>query len=143
MIHEFGHTIHLVGLRLADPTFDKRLQRAFKSARDAGLWDGTYAGTNRQEYWAEGVQSWFDTNRQNDSQHNHVNTRAELKEYDPDLAKLLKEVFGDEPWRYTRPSTRWNRGHLAGYDPAKAPHFQWPERLKNVPVDHPSAGAKK
>lgn len=143
MIHEFGHTIHLVGLRLADPTFDKRLQRAFKSARDAGLWDGTYAGTNRQEYWAEGVQSWFDTNRQNDSQHNHVNTRAELKEYDPDLAKLLKEVFGDEPWRYTSPSTRWNRGHLAGYDPAKAPHFQWPERLKNVPVDHPSAGAKK
>ena len=29
------------------------------------------------------VQDWFDDNRQNDSLHNHVNTRAELKEYDP------------------------------------------------------------
>ncbi len=143
MIHEFGHTIHLVGLRLADPTFDDRLRQAYEQARKAGLWDGTYAGTNRQEYWAEGVQSWFDTNRQNDAQHNQVNTRAELKSYDPGLAKLLKEVFGDEPWRYTPPKTRWDQGHLAGFDPATAPRFQWPDRLKNVQVDHPAAGATK
>jgi len=27
------------------------------------------------EYWAEAVQSWFDTNREPDHDHNHVNTR--------------------------------------------------------------------
>ena len=80
--------------------------------RTKGLWRGTYAGSNAGEYWAEGVQSWFDTNRQNDSQHNHVDTRDELKAYDPELAKLCNEVFGDGPWRYVRPDRRKERAHL-------------------------------
>ena len=41
-----------------------------------GLWKGTYAASDIQEYWAEGVQSWFDTNRHDDRAHNHVHTRA-------------------------------------------------------------------
>jgi len=32
-----------------------------------------------------------------------VDTRAELKSYDPELAKLVEEVFSDGPWRYVRP----------------------------------------
>ena len=39
---------------------------------------------------------------QNDDQHNHVDTRDKLKEYDPALAALLTEVFGDTDWRYTQ-----------------------------------------
>jgi hypothetical protein len=131
LIHEFGHAMHEMGLSTADPTFDPRLREAFEHARKAGLWKGTYAATNRNEYWAEGVQSWFDTNRENDSQHNHVNTREELKAYDPALAELLKEVFGDGSWRYVRPDRRQDKAHLAGYDPAKAPRFAWePELLE-------------
>jgi hypothetical protein len=94
----------------------------------AGLWKGKYASTNHHEYFAEGVQSWFDNNRENDHDHNHVNTRAELLEYDPALATLCKEVFGDTELKYTRPATRL-KDHLAGYDPSQAPKFVWPERL--------------
>ena len=90
---------------------------------------GRAAATNAGEYWAEGVQSWFDTNRENDGSHNHVNTRGELKEYDPDLAKLVEEVHGDGPWRYTRPRDRAEPGHLKGYDPSRAPRFSWPPAL--------------
>ena len=75
LIHEFGHGIHGVGLASVDPTFSARLRKAYKDAMAKGLWKGTYAASNPGEYWAEAVQSWFDTNRQNDSQHNHVDTR--------------------------------------------------------------------
>jgi len=128
LIHEFAHNIHLRGLSNVDPTFDRRLQTAFDGAMKAGLWKGAYASTNHQEYWAEGVQSWFDNNRENDVQHNHVNTRTELIAYDPQLAALCREVFGDTELKYTKPQTRLS-GHLAGYEPGKAPKFAWPERL--------------
>ena len=96
-----------------------------------GLWETKYASTNHHEYWAEGVQSWFDNNREDDHDHNHVNTRAELKEYDPRLAALCEEVFGETKLVYSKPVTRLY-GHLAGYDPNKAPKFVWPERLAEV-----------
>ena len=130
LVHEFGHAIHEMGLRDVDPTFDRRLKETYEHAMQAGLWQGKYAASNRMEYWAEGVQSWFDTNRFNDSEHNHVHLRVQLKEYDPALAKLLAEVFGDGPWRYQRPAERQPpSAHLATYDPTKAPKFAWPEKL--------------
>jgi len=133
LIHEFAHAIHQMGLNTIDPTFDRRLRKTFDQAIQQGLWKGSYAATNKQEYWAEGVQSWFDTNRQNDKQHNHVNTRAELKKYDPRLAKLIAEVFKDSKWRYSPPSARRRLPHLRGYDPQKLPTFAWPPHLKKLP----------
>ena len=124
-----------------DPTFDDRVKKAYDDAMKAGLWKGKYASTNHHEYFAEGVQSWFDNNRENDHDHNHVNTRAELLEYDPALAALCKEVFGDTELKYTRPATRL-REHLAGYDPSKAPKFVWPERLTKA-KDEIRAKAKR
>jgi hypothetical protein len=129
LIHEFAHGIHEMGLRAADPTFQERLRDAYRRAMDGGLWKGAYAATNPGEYWAEGVQSWFDTNRENDAAHNHVDTREELKEYDPRLAGLVAEVFGDRPWRYRKPAEREDPGHLRGFDRAAAPRFAWPEHL--------------
>jgi len=127
LIHEFAHAIHGLGLRVVDPTFDVRLKAAYEQAQERGLWPGTYAMTNRAEYWAEGVQCWFDNNRENDSLHCHVNTRAELKDYDPQLATLCAEVLGDGPWRYRKPMQREaaGRAHLVGWDPANAPQFRW------------------
>ena len=130
-IHEFAHNIHLRGLANVDPTFDQRVKSAFESAMKAGLWKGKYAAVNHHEYFAEGVQSWFDNNRENDHDHNHVDTRAELITYDGRLAKLCQEVFGDTELKYTKPSTRLS-GHLAGYDLTQAPKFVWPERLKKA-----------
>ena len=136
LIHEFGHGIDGVGLRAVDPTFRTRLRKSFADAMKKGLWRGTYAASNPAEYWAEAVQSWFDTNRQNDSQHNHVDTREELKQYDPEVAKLCAEVFGDDPWRYVRPHQRKDKAHLAGYDPAHAPVFQWEPELLDARTKH-------
>jgi len=93
------------------------------------LWKGKYAATNPAEYFAEGVQSWFGNNRENDSDHNHVNTRSELIEYDPRLAALCEEVFGETELTYSKPATRLT-GHMTGYDPATAPTFRWPEHLR-------------
>lgn len=131
LIHEFAHNIHLRGLNNVDPSFDVRLRKAYDEAVKEGLWKGKYAGVNHHEYFAEGVQSWFDDNRENDHDHNHVDTRAELIEYDPRLAELCREVFADTEFKYTKPATRLH-GHMAGYDPSKAPAFVWPERLVAV-----------
>lgn len=80
-----------------------------------------YASTNKAEYFAEGVQCWFDTNRTMDHDHNHIHTREQLKAYDPGLAKLCEEVLGDTEWRFVSPRLRAGKDHLAGYDPAKSP----------------------
>lgn len=128
LIHEFAHNIHLRGMNQVDPEFDSRVRAAYDDALKGGLWKGKYAATNHHEYFAEGVQSWFDNNRQDDHDHNHVNTRKELQEYDPGLARLCEEVFGETVLTYTKPATRLT-GHLQGYDPSKAPKFVWPERL--------------
>ncbi len=80
-----------------------------------------YAAGNRAEYWAEGVQDWYDTNRTMDHDHNHIHTREQLKTYDPELAKLCEDVLGDTPWRFVSPRVRAGTGHLKDYDPAKAP----------------------
>ena len=114
-----------------DPTFDVRLRSAYDLAMKAGLWKGKYASVNHHEYFAEGVQSWFDNNRSDDHDHNHVDTRNELVEYDSGLAAMCREVFGETVLKYTKPTTRLT-DHLAGYDPATAPTFAWPERLMNA-----------
>ncbi|MDB5352250.1 MAG: hypBA2 [Planctomycetota bacterium] len=125
LIHEFAHGVHNFGISKVDPTFNPRLGLAYKTAIAKGLWKGTYAATNVEEYWAEGVQSWFDTNRHDDHDHNHVDTREELEAYDPGLFSLITETFRRTDWRYTRPDRRAERGHLAGLDLAKSPAFAW------------------
>jgi hypothetical protein len=129
LIHEFAHAAHEMGLVTTDPTFDDRLKKIYWEALEEELWKGTYAATNRMEYWAEVVQSWFDTNRENDNQHNDIDTRAELKEYDPRVAALCEEVFGDGEWRYKKPAKRGAAPHLDGFDGESAPRFRWPKEM--------------
>ncbi|MFT6379868.1 MAG: hypothetical protein ACJAXZ_001346 [Akkermansiaceae bacterium] len=126
-VHEFAHAIHDTALKTLDPTFDIRLNATFKTAMAKGLWAGKYAATNKHEYWAESVQSWFGTNRVNDHDHNHVNTRAELIEYDPAVAKLCAEVFGKNDWVYQRPDhpSRKNEPHLKDLDRSNLKPFAW------------------
>jgi hypothetical protein len=135
LIHEFAHNIHLRGMTVVDPTFDKRVEEAYRAAMAVGLWKGKYASTNHHEYFAEGVQSWFNNNRPPDHDHNHVDTRDELREYDAALAALCEEVFGETELTYTRPETRLV-GHLEGYDPAQANvHLARASRSRQAP--HP------
>ena len=97
LVHEFAHTVLQMGIerQQGGREFRNRLEAAYREALDAGLWKETYAGENPDEYWAEGVQSWFGLNDPPGPIHNDVNTRAELEDYDPVLASLIHEVFGD------------------------------------------------
>jgi hypothetical protein len=106
LVHEFAHTIYAMGLAPHEPKFVTALAAAYHDAMARGLWKDTYAAANMNEYWAEGVQSWFDTNLQSDPPngvHGPVNTRAELVAYDPALAKLVAQVFPADAWRYSCP----------------------------------------
>ena len=102
LVHEFSHAIHQYGLRTAEPKFDARLRETYARAMDKGLWKDTYAATNHSEYWAEGVQSYFDCNAPAGGVHNDVNTREKLAKYDPELFKLIDEVFKGSGFRYVR-----------------------------------------
>jgi len=95
-IHEFSHAIHLIGIEPVDTTIDSRLQKALEQAKKEGKWANTYAGTNIYEYWAEGVQTWFNVNTDvpvADGTHSPINLRKELKTYDPGLYSILKDYF--------------------------------------------------
>ena len=113
LIHEFTHVVEGRALSRIDPGFDDRLNATYKAAMEKGLWHGTYAATHRGEYLAEGAGSWFNSAEPK----NPIKTRAALKAYDPGLAALLTEIFGDSDWRYTFPATRTHLPHLQGFDP--------------------------
>ena len=100
LVHEFAHSVHLIGIDLAEPGFDDELRQLYEEALARDLWRDTYAATNRQEYWAEGVQSWFDVNQDpQEGVHNHVDTQAELRDYDAALSELIERFMGDGSWR--------------------------------------------
>jgi hypothetical protein len=102
LVHEFAHCIHSQGLKSVDPKFDKKLRETYDKALAKGLWKKTYAATNAGEYWAEGVQSYFDCNNPPNAVHNDINTREKLAKYDPDLFQLIDDVFKQSDWRYVR-----------------------------------------
>ena len=99
LTHELAHGILNLGIKFVNPEFENELKITFENARISGLWDNTYASTNHYEYFAEGVQSWFNVNKEVDPSngiHNFVNTRDELKNYDPALYELLSRYFPEE-----------------------------------------------
>ena len=90
-IHEFAHSLHLLGLNFTVSGFDSDLQLAYNSAKTNGLWPRNhYALTDHKEYWAEGVQSYFNGNRSPGPRN-----RNELYRADPELYNLIRSVFGD------------------------------------------------
>lgn len=96
LIHEFAHSIHLIGLMLAVPDFDGRLKQCYENAKAKGILAGTYRETDKEEYFAEAVQDWFNVNAEmphTDGKHNWCNTREELQVFDADLFNLLAEYF--------------------------------------------------
>lgn len=95
-----------------------------------------YAAKNRAEYWAEGFQCWYDTNRTMDHDHNHIHTREQLIAYDPPLAQLCREVMGDSDWRFVSPRQRAGQGHLKDFDPAKSPKVVELAHILNAADDY-------
>ena len=96
-LHEFAHSVEGMGIYYADPGFITKISAAYANALATGLFVNTYADDTVYEYWAEGVQDWFNVNKEGpvggDGIHNEINTRAELQTYDPILYNLISKVF--------------------------------------------------
>lgn len=101
-IHEFAHSMHLLGFALVYPNFNSELTGLYNSARAGNLWGtgatGSYAMTDFKEYFAEGVQTYFDTNAPDSYA---PTTRNELRRKDPNLYSFLNRYLGNNPWRRT------------------------------------------
>jgi hypothetical protein len=91
-----------------DIEFDKKLQKLFEDATGKGLWKGTMAGHNKAEYWAAGVEAYFDAagaGQPPNLADRPITTREALKAYDPDLYALVDETMAYKEhvdWRYKR-----------------------------------------
>jgi hypothetical protein len=147
-VHEFAHqimhTLLAIGkdykARLSELCLKAQKSKRF---RGYGLNDSPNAPL---EFWAEGVQAYFNCNgairpkaagsnpslEALDAKGNHVchiRTRAQLKKYLPGLAELIDKSFGRNKWTYTPVTKRLGQPHLRGYDPTKAPTFRWPKHV--------------
>ncbi|MBE0611779.1 MAG: hypothetical protein IH609_20525 [Dehalococcoidia bacterium] len=87
LFHELGHLVQGWTLPQAD-YFDVR--QFFQDARNAGKYEGDYASTNANEYFAEATQSYF-----LDTDPRSGRGRAWLEQYDPAIYELLARVYGD------------------------------------------------
>jgi hypothetical protein len=91
-----------------DVEFDKRLQKLHEEARTKGLFKGTPAGYDRVEYWAAGVEAYFDAAGAGQAPNladRPITTREALKSYDPALYALVDETMAYKErvdWRVKR-----------------------------------------
>ncbi|GGD94436.1 hypothetical protein GCM10011515_12830 [Tsuneonella deserti] len=93
-VHEFSHDI-LAAIRAVDPGLSKRIDESYARAVASGLWKNEYASTSVDEYWAEGTQFWFNSNKLAAFDGRRIVNDDDLALYDPSLASVLREVYGD------------------------------------------------
>lgn len=92
-VHEFSHAI-LEAARQVDPGLYARVDRAYRSAMARGMWKGEYAAVTVDEYWAEGTQTWFNSNKLAVIDGRHILSDQDLAGYDVALYNVLSEVYG-------------------------------------------------
>jgi hypothetical protein len=91
-----------------DIEFDNKLQKTYEDALGKGLWKGTPAAQHRAEYWAAGVEAYFDAAGAGfppNLADRPITTREALKAYDPDLYALVDETMAYKEhadWRLQR-----------------------------------------
>jgi hypothetical protein len=103
LVHEFAHAFFDTGVAYLTDDSDAldTLLALYGAALTAGTWADTYAETNFHEYWAEAVQSWFNTNLESDPPdgiHGLIDTRDDLWDADPEMAAFISGFFYDSDW---------------------------------------------
>jgi len=105
-MRDFAITTRRFAMDIVDEPTSTAIEQAYAVAIAEGKYVNTLAEINSEQYWAEGVQSFFDANLEDNaedrepiSSHNHVNTREELRDYDRALYEIAVSVFGDTDWR--------------------------------------------
>jgi hypothetical protein len=91
-VHEWPHGI-MSAIRTADPPLFADIQTASKDAIARGKYQGHYAETNANEYWAEGTQWWFWSNSGWKDGDTRLQNPDDLQAYDPKLFELLGRVY--------------------------------------------------
>jgi len=111
LVHELGHSVLDMAVLPADPGFEQRIEAAFLAARTLDVYRNTYAMTNVDEYWAEGVQDFFDASRPaygadggGDGYDGPISSRETLRRYDPALYGLIAAVFTEAAWQPSCPT---------------------------------------
>ena len=121
-VHEFAHNV-LYAIQQADPALYAEVEAAYAAALAEALWKDEYASTTVQEYWAEGTQFWFNSNRLAVFGGRRMLNSADLEAYDPRLAAVLAKAYG-------------NRHRLAAdpfhLHPARVPPGPIPENTAEV-----------
>jgi hypothetical protein len=100
-----------------DIEFDHALGKVYENALSKGLWQGTATARNRVEYWAAGVEAYFDAAGDGEPPNladRPITTRELLKAYDPSLFALVDETMAYKEqvdWRLKRPTPKQAVAH--------------------------------
>lgn len=96
LLHELAHAYHDLHLDFGH----EGIVAAFKKAKESGSYDKVlhiigrtvraYAMTDHKEYFAEATEAFFGTND------HYPFVRSELKEHDPGMYEMVKQVWGVE-----------------------------------------------
>ncbi len=138
-VHEFAHGIHSV----LGKEFNVRLRELYEQAKQSGRFGGYAIDGGPTEFWAEGLQTWFECNGTKRPRSGkgpdsftvigpqgellfHLTTRKQLRTLCPEFARLLDLTFRQNKWVYVPLAKRPDEPHLSGFDPADAPEFRWP-----------------
>lgn len=111
LTHELGHSVLDMAVLTRNPGFENRIKAAYKAAASLDVYQNSYAMTNADEYWAEGVQDYFDASRAGygaggggDGYDSPIYSRETLRQNDPTLYALVAEVFPESDWRPSCPN---------------------------------------
>lgn len=121
-VHEFAHNV-LFAIEAADPALYREIEAAYAAALAEGRWKDEYTVTTVHEYWAEGTQFWFDSNRLAVMDGRQVLSHQDLAAYDPPLYAVLAQAYG------TSHRLRGDPFHL---HPARVPPGPIPQNTAEV-----------
>lgn len=115
-VHEFAHSIHQAGMdHLEDESYARRVRWTYENAVSQGLWPNTYGILDFSEYFATLSSVWFNAqaegiNGEWDGIRGPVNTRDELREYDPEGYAFMADIYPEAslpfPWDTNRDAYR-------------------------------------
>lgn len=92
-VHELAHLV-LDAIQATDPALYAEVEAAYANALSTGLWFEEYNTTTIQEYWAEGTQFWFNSNRIQSFDGRRILNHTDLEAYDPQLFAALAKAYG-------------------------------------------------
>ena len=92
-VHEMAHNV-LFAIEAVDPALFAEIEAAYANALANDLWLNEYATTTIQEYWAEGTQVWFNSNKLVVVDGQRILDHPDLAAYDPRLFAALGRAYG-------------------------------------------------